>query len=138
MWQLLLCMVQPSDGGASRHLLQALPTPGLDSLHQCPWHCSMTYVLAAAAPCRHLTWLVVDEADRLLRQDYQGWLPYVLQQLPGEHQVPPAGSAPPTDGLLGPSLALSSTNCRWDKGSRRPVVEDGHLHGLVPQLPGEL
>lgn len=25
-----------------------------------------------------LRWLVVDEADRLLRQDYQGWLPHVL------------------------------------------------------------
>jgi superfamily II DNA/RNA helicase len=73
----------------------------------------------AAAPCRHLTWLVVDEADRLLRQDYQGWLPYVLQQLPGE---PPAGSATPTDGLLGPSLALSSTNRRWAELTKRSAV----------------
>jgi ATP-dependent RNA helicase DDX51/DBP6 len=28
-----------------------------------------------------LRFLVVDEADRLLRQDYQGWLPEVLQQI---------------------------------------------------------
>lgn len=26
----------------------------------------------------HLTWLVVDEADRLLQHGYQGWLPHVL------------------------------------------------------------
>jgi ATP-dependent RNA helicase DDX51/DBP6 len=28
-----------------------------------------------------LRFLVVDEADRLLRQDYQGWLPEVLRQI---------------------------------------------------------
>lgn len=30
---------------------------------------------------RGLRFLVVDEADRLLRQDYQGWLPEVLAQI---------------------------------------------------------
>eukprot|EP00878_Enallax_costatus_P014990 GHUV01015694.1.p1 GENE.GHUV01015694.1~~GHUV01015694.1.p1 ORF type:complete len:376 (+),score=142.16 GHUV01015694.1:952-2079(+) len=30
---------------------------------------------------RGVRFLVVDEADRLLRQDYQGWLPEVLQQI---------------------------------------------------------
>ena len=34
---------------------------------------------------RQLQFLVVDEADRLLRQDYQGWLPHVLAAL---HDAP--------------------------------------------------
>lgn len=39
--------------------------------------------------------LVVDETDRLLRQDYQNWLPAVLAQLPpAPPPATPAGAAP--------------------------------------------
>jgi ATP-dependent RNA helicase DDX51/DBP6 len=34
----------------------------------------------------HVKWLIVDEADRLLDQSFQQWLPTVLDRL-GDHQI---------------------------------------------------
>lgn len=67
---------------------------------------------ASVLSLQHLKFLVVDEADRLLRQDYHGWLPQVLEHLHAAARGSSMGSSlgssllPPQ--LLQPHGALSS------------------------------
>jgi ATP-dependent RNA helicase DDX51/DBP6 len=65
---------RPSSSGP--HVLVATPGRLLAHLQASGSSSSITGVSLA-----HLRFLVVDEADRLLRQDYQGWLPQVLANI---------------------------------------------------------
>lgn len=60
----------PSRPMSGPHLLVATPGRLMAHLHSTP-----------GFTINGVRFLVVDEADRLLRQDYQGWLPEVLQQI---------------------------------------------------------
>lgn len=57
------------------------PGTGPDLLVATPGRLMAHLQATAGFSIRGVRFLVVDEADRLLRQDYQGWLPEVLQQL---------------------------------------------------------
>lgn len=70
----------PSQPSSGPHVLVA--TPGrlmahLQASTAASWGGSSGSVLSL----QHLKFLVVDEADRLLRQDYHGWLPQVLDHI---------------------------------------------------------
>lgn len=60
----------PSRPRQGPHLLVATPGRLMAHLHS-----------TSGFTVKGVRFLVVDEADRLLRQDYQGWLPEVLQQI---------------------------------------------------------
>jgi ATP-dependent RNA helicase DDX51/DBP6 len=47
---------------------------------------------------QHLRFLVIDEADRLLGQSYQDWLPRVLDTL-STTRTPPAHTTTQEDGM---------------------------------------
>jgi len=76
-----LC-THPSQPGSGPHVLVATPGRLMAHLHGSSsgglsgWATGSTGALSL----QHLKFLVVDEADRLLRQDYQGWLPQVLER----------------------------------------------------------
>jgi ATP-dependent RNA helicase DDX51/DBP6 len=53
--------------------------------------------------------LVVDETDRLLRQDYQNWLPAVLSQLPRLPSAPGASPSTPATAAAASSPSSSSS-----------------------------
>lgn len=71
----------PSQPNSGPHILVA--TPGRLMAHiqgstGGPWASSGS---SSVLSLQHLKFLVVDEADRLLRQDYHGWLPQVLEHI---------------------------------------------------------
>jgi ATP-dependent RNA helicase DDX51/DBP6 len=109
----------------------------------------------------HLKFLVVDEADRLLRQDYHGWLPQVLEQIRAagssssrngisQHQLlpelhPRPGSVLPSGGTAstatwGPaahnlmpagSLSIGSSSLQAAASSGSSGSSSGHVLKLV-------
>lgn len=72
-------VASPSRPGSGPHIVVATPGRLMAHLHSTP-----------GFNLHSLRFLVVDEADRLLRQDYQGWLPEVLQQVQ-QHQGSSSG-----------------------------------------------
>lgn len=82
--------------------------------------------------------LVVDETDRLLRQDYQNWLPAVLQQITPPPAPPPsspftphsAASQAPTHASLPPPSSSAAAAAALDAGreqhaSHQPLLPFG-------------
>jgi ATP-dependent RNA helicase DDX51/DBP6 len=76
-------VAHPSQPGSGPHVLVA--TPGRLMAHLQAnagglWSSSSSSS-SSVLSLQHLKFLVVDEADRLLRQDYHGWLPQVLEHI---------------------------------------------------------
>jgi ATP-dependent RNA helicase DDX51/DBP6 len=65
-----------------------------------------------------LEWLVIDDADRLLQQSHQAWLPKLMQAIEARSSRAPNINKPPrrTEGEGGPHLAQLSPSCPGGAG----------------------
>ncbi|CDP07968.1 unnamed protein product [Coffea canephora] len=86
----------------------------------------------------HLSFLVVDETDRLLREAYQSWLPTVLQvaQCCNNNFFPSAGSCASTFGSLR-TIRRNGVE-RGFKGKLYPRLVKMVLSATLTQDPGKL
>lgn len=116
-------VAHPSQPGSGPHVLVA--TPGRLMAHLQAnadglWTSSSS---SSVLSLQHLKYLVVDEADRLLRQDYHGWLPQVL-----EHIHTPNSSSSRSSGMVSNqpfSLLASQPTSQQHAGAGAASV----LHG---------
>lgn len=85
---------------------------------------------------QHLTHLVVDETDRMLRQAYQEWLPQVLLAA-----QPAAAVAPPDETATGAwGAPRTDRSERWESGLRGPCprVRKLLLSATLTQDPSKI
>lgn len=121
----------PSRPGSGPHVLVATPGRLMAHLQGCsagaggtaaPWNVSSSSG-GGVLSLQHLKFLVVDEADRLLRQDYHGWLPQVLEHIHTSRHSSSSSSARDT-GTFSPSQppSLLSLPPAPPQGGATPVL----------------
>ncbi|KAJ3052395.1 ATP-dependent RNA helicase dbp6, partial [Rhizophlyctis rosea] len=91
------------EGGSSKvDVLVATPGRLIDHLKETP-----------GFTLRHLRFLVIDEADRLLNQSYHDWLQHVLKAAAGDPFVDPLDDVPETKQPTTPLPTTASLQSPW-------------------------